>query len=116
MKLEIEIPDEKIKTLASDLMQNYPEYSQCNCLKCTSWKYDKGIYKFLDEETEKTYTVTIEQIENALPKFITGILKKKWYFTGLDINNILQFDAGDYDAYITDAIVQLAIFNDVIYG
>jgi hypothetical protein len=115
MKMEIDIPDEKIKDLAQDIMENYPEYSSPS-LQCISWKYKDGIYKFIDEETEKTYTVTIGQIEKTLPKFIQGVMEGRWKFYGLNADNILEFDAGSWDADIVDGVVQLAIFGDIIYG
>jgi len=115
MKIEIDIPDEKLKELANDIMQNYPEYSSPT-LECTHWKYTEGKFKFLDVEENKTYDVTIDDIIKALPKFIDGVLKGTWKFYGMDGTQVLCLDAGDYDSDMTDAVVQLAIFNDIIYG
>jgi hypothetical protein len=115
MKIEIEIPDEKLRELANSIMQNYPEYSSPS-IQCTSWKYKDGKYKFIDIEEDKTYDVTIDDVVKALPKFIDGVLKNKWKFFGMDGTRVLQLDGGDYDADMVDAIVQLVIFGDVLYG
>ena len=115
MKIEIDIPDEKLKELANDIMQNYPEYSSPS-LHCTNWKYKEGKYKFVDIEENKTYVVTIDDIVKALPKFIDGIMKGRWKFCGFDGTTVLRLDGGDYDSDSTDAVIQLAIFGDVIYG
>ena len=115
MKIEIDIPDEKLRKLANDIMENYPEYSS-SYLQCVSWKYKEGKFKFINDEDGKTYTVTTEQVEKALPKFIQGVFENKWKFCGLSADNILEFDAGDWDADIIDGVVQLVIFNDIIYG
>lgn len=115
MKLELEIPDEKIKALAKDIMDCYPEYSSPT-LQCVSWKYKDGKFKFVDVEEDKEYTVTIDDVSKAIPIFIIGVMEGKWKFCGLSPDNILELDAGNWDADIVDAVVQIAIFKDVIYG
>lgn len=117
MKIEVDIPDLIVETFARGLMENYPEYSQGSALKCVSHRYKEGKFVFLDiEQRNKEYTVTTKDICDAIPVFIDGVIKNKWKFDGLDIRNILNLDATDYDAYSTDAIVQLAIFKQIIYG
>jgi hypothetical protein len=112
-KMTITVPAAKMMELAYDIMCNYPEASFC--LKCTSWKYSKGIFKFYDEEEDKEYTVTTQQIaEKGLPLFINGLLNKTWYFDGMAAGDLL--DAGSYDSGATDGVVQCVIFGDVIYG
>jgi hypothetical protein len=116
MTIEIDIPDEKLKNLAKDIMDNYPEASS-STLGCTSWNYKTGIFKFQDLELETTHTVKTEDIAlKALPIFIEGVIKGRWHFSGLDGTKVLCLDACDYDAYASDALVQIAIFGDVIYG
>jgi len=116
MKIEIEIPDDVMPKLAKDIMDNYPEASSGNCLQCVRYDYKNGIFVFIDTETDTEYTVTTKDIARVLPKFIEGIIFKKWKFCGLTFDNVLQFDAGDYDGYSIDGVVQLAIFDDIIYG
>ena len=45
--------------LIKEMMENYPEASGGNSLKCLRWNYDKMEFKFLDEEEDKTYQVNI---------------------------------------------------------
>ena len=66
------------KEIAEEIMLNYPEYSYC--LICTGWDYKRGIYKFYDEEENKTYTVKLKDITVAVKKFINGIAENKWFF------------------------------------
>lgn len=97
------------KTLANKVMQNFPEYAQC--LQCTKWDYETGIYGFYDEEEKKYYTVTIDMVEKALPILKDKIDHGKLFFKGL-----VWWDTGTWDCWPTDAVVQIAIFGDVIYG
>jgi hypothetical protein len=63
----------------------------------------------------ETHTVTIADIEKALPKFMDTVLKGKIKLTGMTtIQDLL--DAGQYDAISGDAVVQIAVFGEVIYG
>lgn len=109
MKLEIEIPDEKVEQFAKDLMENYPEASAGNSLKCIQTLYNLGRFKFIDDETGKEHIILTSDVAKTIPKFIEGILKNKWKFDGITANNVLSLDAGDYDGYSIDAIVQLAL-------
>ena len=115
MKIEVDIPDEKIRQLAKDIMDCYPEYSSPS-LQCVSWKYKDEKFKFVDVEEDKEYTVTIDDVVKAIPVFIIGVMTGKWKFYGLSSDNILELDAGNWDADVVDAVVQLVIFKDVIYG
>jgi hypothetical protein len=114
--LNINITDEQVKELAKDIMLSMPEYSES--LRCIKWDYKSGIFEFLDylEDGSKEinkHIVTTNQIIKAIPKLWQGIIDKKWYFD-LELDDFL--DAGAYDAPVTDAIIQLAVFDDIIYG
>jgi len=111
MKIEIDIPDKRIEEMAKGIMENFPENAVC--LRCTSWKYDKGIFKFYDDEEDKEYTVTTKDIEKILPQFISKCFQGKYKFFG---DNFNIFDLGNWDCWPIDGIVQEVIFGDVIYG
>ena len=114
-KMTLSVPAEKMMELAYDLMCNYPEASSGNCLKCEGWRYKKGIFKFYDEEEDKDYTVTTQEVaEKGLPIFINRLLEGKGKGFGIAAEDAL--DPCSYDAYSTDAVVQCVIFGDVIYG
>lgn len=120
MKVEIEIPNHELLELAKGIMQNYPEYSFC--LQCIGWKYEKGVYLFEDEEEDeegkpKRYTVTVEEIAaRGLPLFIKGHLEGKYHFCGFEGGLPALRDGCSYDCPSVDAVVQLTIFGDIIYG
>jgi len=110
----VKLSPSKAKEMANELMENYPEYSSSS-LRCISWKYDAGIFKFLDTETGKEHTVTADQIAKAIPSFVEKNLSGKYnLFRGLDSVDIM--DTGNWDADAVDGVVQEAIFGEVIYG
>lgn len=100
------------KQIANEIMENYPEFSSGNVLQCYSWDYKKGIYKFDDVETGKTYTVTTTMIVKALSIFKNKVRQGRFKY----IQSSQLSDIGNYDAVVVDAIVQIAIFDDIIYG
>lgn len=121
VKFEVEIPDAQIAELTFNIFENYPEYSSGNALKCTSYKYGdktgKGFdFTFEDVEEEKTYKLTFEQAKGAVEKFIRGRLDGTLNFKlgPHDLEALL--DAGNYDIDWTDAITQLALLGEIIYG
>jgi hypothetical protein len=72
--------------------------------------------RFIDDKIKMEYRPSDEDFDKALPKFIDGIIKDKWKFWGFDGTTVLRLDGSDYDSDATDAVVQLAIFGDVLYG
>lgn len=114
MKFEIDLDDKKVDKLLKEVMENYPEASFC--LRCIKWKYDQCKYKFLDEKEDKEYLVTLSLLRKGFEILIGYILKGKYHFEGLDHSNLFDLDGGDWDAIAIDALVQCAIFGDVIYG
>jgi hypothetical protein len=110
MKLTIEFDGDK---LISDLMQNYPEASSSS-LQCTKWKYNDMVFTFVDTEENKTYTVDLPKLRIGLEKLLSEILAGK--LPGLGLSGPAILDAGSWDAYSMDALVQMSIFGEVIYG
>jgi alpha-mannosidase len=103
--------------LAYYIMENMPEYSLS--LKCTKYNYDKGVFVFKDvEEDGKEYIITNSDISKALTTFFK-YLGSKWRFSGIkkpSSGQEAEDIAGDFDAEATDAVIQIAIFGDIIYG
>jgi hypothetical protein len=128
LKIEMVIPQERIDAWLKGAMENFPECAMC--LSCTSWKYDKMIFKFEDAEDEdeegnpKEYVVDLP----ALRRGIVAMLKyaekcDKGSDIGRAVDSVLrdQFDPegdslGEWDAIGFDALVQCAIFGEVLYG
>lgn len=103
---------EKHDELIKGLMENYPEASSGNCLKCTNWDYGGVFYHFIDEETEKRHCVTLHGLRKGFKILINLALNGKY-------NNFASsalYDGGNWDAIDVDALVQCAIFGKVIYG
>jgi len=95
--------------LLFDLYQNYPEASSGCALKCVGYDYAEFKFKFLDEETGKTYIVDEEMARKGLALFIKLVLLNELGYN-------IYHDRGDWDSDVIDAINQCAIFGEVIYG
>jgi len=97
-----------------EMMENYPEASSGNSLRCLSWKYKEMEFEFLDEEEDKTYTVNLVLLKKGFNKFLKIIEDGKYFNNGV-VPNLLS-EGYDYDSQDCDALVQCAIFGEVIYG
>ncbi len=99
--------------LLNELMENYPEASFC--LRCVKYDYEACEFSFRDDEEGVTYHLNREKLQKALPKYIQMMLDGK-------LNGIARYvlpdfqDAGQWDAVAIDGLVQVAVFDDVIYG
>lgn len=70
-----------------------------------------GVLKLYDAEDETVYKLTLD-------KFLTGIekaIQDNW-FADYDWCNGKELDTCNVDAEVADVIIQLSIFDDVIYG
>jgi hypothetical protein len=112
----MKLTEEQCQALSKCLCDNFPEYAIS--FRCTSWNYDEGTFKFIDDEEGKLYEVTTKDIAKAIPKFFEG-LNDKWFFYGVDQPQDGE-DVDDiacmFDAIAMDGLLQLAIFNEIIYG
>lgn len=121
--ITIEIPTEVVEKTIQSIMSNYPEANSGNTLKCIDWEYpDKKPLKdwkfeFKDCETGKLHVLTREELMEAFPLMFTdkwpkGLTQPPVSAKPEDWDDwCCQADAGDFDAF-----VQLAIFEEVIYG
>ena len=96
------------------MMENYPEASSGNSLRCLSWKYKEMEFEFLDEEEDKTYTVNLVLLKKGFNKFLKIIEDGKYFNNGV-VPNLLS-EGYDSDSQDYDALVQCAIFGEIIYG
>jgi len=103
----------KIKLIKS-VMENYPEAGYGNALRCESYDYKNTKFKFLDTEDGKRYTVTLPKLLKGL-KILLKVVENGHYFNCGVAPNLLS-SGYDWDAQDADALVQCAIFGDVIYG
>lgn len=77
------------------------------------WRNDacSGILKLYDSEESKVYELTIEKLLAGIKKALEqGYYLSDGWFDGQSI------DCCQVDAQVADAIVQFALFGEVIYG
>jgi hypothetical protein len=98
--------------LLNDLLQNLPEYAES--FYCTKFDYKKHIYKLEDREDGKQYTLTLDMAKAGLEKLYKEIAAGKLPGLGLDLTNFA--DGGYWDAPMIDALLQMSVFGEVIYG
>jgi len=110
--MTVSFTDDEARELVSEILQNLPEYS-CSMV-CSSFDYDAGIYKFIDEEDDgKKYTLDMDKAVAGFQKLVSG-LNDKSIFIGLSIGEV--DDAANWDIVSTDALIQLSLFGEIIYG
>jgi len=107
------MPVAKKLSLINEIMQSYPEAGGGNCMHCFDWDYDQMVFAFVDIETGKKYVVRKIELLHGFDILISKILQGDLNF-GIEANGLL--DAGNWDSYITDALVQCATLGDVVYG
>lgn len=96
-------------------MENYPESSAGNCLKCTKFNYEKMQFDFYDEEEDCMTYVNMASLRKGLNAFLKVIQEGRYHNSMGQIPNILA-EGYDHDGQDHDALVQCALFGDVIYG
>jgi hypothetical protein len=95
-------------------MQNYPEASSPS-LRCTSWEYKSDTYKFRDVEENKTHKLSMPELLKGLQIMMDLMVAGK--LKGISHYVMPNFqDPGYWDSDAADALVQCAIFGEVIYG
>jgi hypothetical protein len=117
MNITIAIPDSLIESTVKSIMANFPEASQGNALVCDGWNYDAWLFGFQDMEEDRHYTLDKAQLIAAFPLLFSPEWPKGCTPPPLSADPekwndwLCQADATDFDAF-----VQLAIFDEVIYG
>lgn len=126
-------------TLINSVMRNYPEAS--TSLKCVDYDYNACKFHFWDDESiperaspsvipvsietldlrvsgivpnAVTYHVDRMALQDGLQKLADLMSAGRVQFSGLSIENFE--DPGCWDRDCADALVQCAVFGDVIYG
>ena len=99
-----------------DCYDNFPEASQS--LVCTGWKYKKFLFVFLDPEEEgKEHVIRLADAIRGFRLFVQAVDSGKLPGLGLPADYLnLEDGPGIMDASCFDAMVQMAIFGEVIYG
>ncbi len=102
------------KQLIKSAMENYPEAGRGNSLICVGWNYNKIEFDFVDEETEKKYSVDLEKLKKGFTILLKVVEDGKYFNNGIAPNFLSK--GYDWDAQDYDALVQCAILGEVIYG
>lgn len=97
--------------LVKEIYDNFPEASVC--LSCTSWKYDRFEFHFTDEDG-KNYVVQKEDAIRGLRLFVAALYRGE--LRGLGLKPGYLKDTGEWDSFAFDALNQMAIYGEVIYG
>lgn len=100
------------KKFVRECYENFPEASEC--LSCVGWNYNKFRFTFIDEEDGKKHVVREADALRGLDLFIEAVDAGK--LKGLGLTAGWKEDTGMMDAWSFDAINQMAIFGEVIYG
>lgn len=112
--------EKEFEDLALDIWQNFPEASSGSSLRCIGFNYKEWKYKFLDTEkydsvganAKNVLTTDKAKCLAAVASFI--VMKLQGQLQGIQISDFR--DAGDYDAIAADAIAQLAVLGEIVYG
>lgn len=109
------------KELAKEILQSLPENSTSS-LRCHGWDYKAMEFSYTEDTEEpgpngesvlKEHTLTLDKAVKGLRMFIEAKMNGK--LPGIEMGGEFN-DAGSYDLWCTDAIVQYALLGDVIYG
>lgn len=115
--LSVTIPEAQVDRILRDIMENFPEASHGNALRCEGWEYNSLKFTFYDEEQDRTHAVDKAALLKAFPLMFGDAWPKGLRRPPLSEKAqawddwFEQTDATDFDAF-----VQLAIFGEVIYG
>jgi len=111
MKFEIEVTDEQIDKICSDVLHNLPEC--CYSFRCVRWKYEPEwnfTFHGVEEDEGKTFTLTWGKAREAVIATIKRYLDKGHY----TVSQLLTDP--DWDAPMIDEVIQQALLGEVIYG
>lgn len=100
------------EALIREIYMNFPEFG-C-CVPCVGFNYKDFVFKFSDPEDGKIHTVTMAKAKKGL-KLLTAALDRG-ELKGLSLSAGYLADSGDWDCWAVDALNQMAIYGEVIYG
>lgn len=118
MQITLEIDT---KELVKDILKSLPENSTSS-LRCHGWDYKAMKFSYTEDTEEpgpdgrsilKEHTLTLDKAVKGLRMFIEAKMNGK--LPGIDMGGEFN-DAGSYDLWCTDAIVQYALLGEIVYG
>lgn len=99
--------------LLEDIFASFPEYAQYS-FRCTAFHYRTFEFCFHDHETDKKYIVKRPDAVRGFKLFADAVLSGK--LPGISVTAQSLYDAGSYDAYATDCLLQYCTLGAAPYG
>lgn len=103
---------EEKEIFVKELLENLPEYAVS--FECLNFNYKKCEFKLFDKEDGKEYLLTLPLAVAGFDKLTEQIDAGK--FPGLSLPAGYKSDASHWDSYAVDALLQMAVLGEVIYG
>ena len=97
--------------LLKEAYENFPEASMC--LRCLTFNYKRFIFEFQEDDGE-VHIVTLPKARKGLRLFIEAVDSGK--LPGLALPADYLTSTGLWDAWAFDALNQMAIYGEVIFG
>lgn len=104
----------QLEKIVRDAYENFPEASAGSALQCVGWNYREFKFLFVDEETGEKHGVTLPMAIKGLRLFIRAVNAGE--LPGLGLPAHYLSDLGTWDSIAFDALAQMAVFGEVIYG
>jgi len=96
-----------------ELLENLPEYAIS--FDCERWDYERCTFRLRDlESTGAAYTLTLDMAVKGFDKLCAEIESGKLHFEGLLAD--YKVDGGQWDSLAVDALLQMSVLGEVIYG
>lgn len=121
MNIALKLPDKLVLKVVTGIMENFPEASAGNALRCAGFRYKDLRFVFEDLEADDAakghHTLTKKNLLAVFPLIFTD----KWPRGCTQPPNKSDWESWEQwlcecDATDFDAFVQLAIFHEVIYS
>jgi hypothetical protein len=94
--------------IVREVLQNLPEYSMS--LTCTKWKYKECSYTFHDDEDGTTHKLELADALRGLDLLLASNLD-----CVPDTTDVEEWCC-HADADTIDALIQLSLFDELVYG
>lgn len=99
--------------LIGDVCQNLPECGP-TWAQTVGWNYKENIYKFHDPEEDAYFELDMPTMVIGLQKIVQDAMEGK--LPGIKKRLGQMDDAGEWDAWDIDLLIQYSIFGEIVYG
>lgn len=113
IKIEVLLEEEFLKDIVVCIAEDFG-YNQWR--QVSRYRPNEGIVYVHDvEDDDETYTVNLDTIALGIKRIANGNLTNNTIREAI-LNGVKENDAGNIDSEASDAILQAALFNKLIYG